>query len=354
MVLQMFQTEPIIYLQSHGTPWFTFLMVLITTLGSYAFLVAITVIITFGIDFKRGFLLFQLLIWTSLATEMLKLLVAFPRPDFVDNRVLNLEYGVKNTSHFQGNGHRGIFELPDKQVLKAFRIQEGLTVSSFGFPSGHVSVTTALWGGSAAIIDSKKVRLFTPFIILIVAFSRIYLGRHFIGDVLGGAILGLIILFLFTRFLKSSFRDDFFKTECFEFSLKRRNLLFYFVIFVIPILPIALSLVSDTVAGLYFGTNIAYLLIVRNGIPDDTGSTAQKTTRVFIALLLFGISGLILDFWFKPVGVIDTLQFTLTGFLKTFIPSSTVWVSVVICTKLGLYKREKGNLYIKKRPIYRS
>ena len=36
----MFQTEPIIYLQSHGTPWFTFLMILMTTLGSSSFLVA--------------------------------------------------------------------------------------------------------------------------------------------------------------------------------------------------------------------------------------------------------------------------------------------------------------------------
>lgn len=350
----MFQTEPIIYLQSHGTPWFTFLMILITILGSYAFLVAITVIITFGIDFKRGFLLFQLLIWTSLATEMLKLLVAFPRPDFVDNRILNLESGIRNTSPFQGNGHGGIFELPDKQVLRAFRLQETLNFSSFGFPSGHMSLTTVLWGGISTIFNSKKARIFTPIIILIMAFSRVYLGRHFIGDVLGGAFVGLVFLFLFTCFLKSSFRDDFFKKECFEFSLKSRNLLFCFVMFVIPIILTALSLVSDTVAGLYFGTSIAYLLIVRKGIPDDTGSTAQRTARVFIALLLFGISSLILDFWFKPVEVINSLQFSLIGFLRAFIPASTVWLSAVICTKFGLYKREKGNLYIKKKPICRN
>jgi membrane-associated phospholipid phosphatase len=200
----MFETEPIIYFQSNGNPWFTFFIILITTLGSSVFLVALTVIITFGIDFKKGSLLFQLLIWTGLATEVLKLLVAFPRPDFVDNRVLNLEYGVKNTSPFKGNGHGGIFELPDKQVLKAFRHQEAFTLSPFGFPSGHVSLTTALWGGSAAIFDSRIIRIFTPFMILIMAFSRVYLGRHFIEDVLGGVIVGLIFLFIFTRFLKSS------------------------------------------------------------------------------------------------------------------------------------------------------
>ncbi len=337
----MFETEPIIYLQSHGTPWFTFLLILITTLGSPAFLVAITVITTFGVDFKRGFLLFQLLIWTILVTEILKVLVAFPRPDFVDNRVLNLESGLKNTSPFKGNGPEGIFGLPDKQILKAFRLQEAFTLSPFGFPSGHVALTTALWGGNATIFNSKIIRIFTPFMIVVMAFSRVYLGRHFIEDVLGGAIVGLIFLFVFTYFLKSSLKVDFFKKESFEFTLKRQNLLFYFFMFAIPILLTALSLVSVGVAGLYFGTNVAYLLIVRKGIPDDAGSAAQRVARVFIALLLLGISSLILDYWFKTAGTINYLQFTLIGFLKTFIPASTVWASVAVCTKLGLYKRDK-------------
>ncbi|HML05431.1 MAG TPA: phosphatase PAP2 family protein, partial [Methanobacterium sp.] len=98
----------------------------------------------------------------------------------------------------------GIFKLPDKQVLKAFRLQESFTLSPFGFPSQHVSLTTALWGGTSIIFDSRIIRIFTPFILVIMAFSRVYLGRHFIEDVLGGAIVGLILLFLFTRFFKSS------------------------------------------------------------------------------------------------------------------------------------------------------
>ncbi len=347
----MFQTEPIIYLQSLGTPWFTFLMILITTLASSAFLIAITVITTFGIDFKRGFILFQLLIWTGLVTEILKVLVAFPRPDFVDNRVLNLETGVKNTSPFRGNEPGGIFRLPDKQVLKAFRLQEAFTLSPFGFPSGHVSLTTALWGGGATVFNSRIIRIFTPFMIVIMAFSRVYLGRHFIEDVLGGAIVGLIFLFIFTRFLKSSLKDDFFKRENFEFTLKRQNLLFYFFMFAIPIFLTAISLVSANVAGVYVGTNVAYLLIVRKGIPDDAGSTAQRVARVLIALLLLGVSSLILDFWFKTAGTINYLQFTLIGFLKTFIPASTVWASVAVCIKLGLYKRDKRSLKQRREPL---
>jgi hypothetical protein len=122
-------------------------------------------------------------------------------------------------------------------------------------------------------------------------------------------------------------------------------LLFYCFMFVILIIFIALSLISADVAGVFLGTNVAYVLIIRKeGIPDDTGSVAQRITRVFIALLLLGVSSLILDFWFKTAGTINYLQFTLIGFLKTFIPATTIWASVAICTKLDLYRRDKGSL----------
>jgi membrane-associated phospholipid phosphatase len=340
----MIQTEPIIYLQSLGTQWFTFLMILITTMGSSSFLVAIIIIAIFGVDFKKGFLLFQLLLWTGLVTEILKILVAFPRPDFVDNRVLNLEFGIKNTSPFSGNGLKGIFALPDKQLLKAFRLQEAFTLSPFGFPSGHVALTTALWGGSAIVFNNRTLKRMAPLVIVVMAFSRVYLGRHFIEDVLGGAITGLIFLVFFTHFLKSSLKDDFFRKESFELAFRRQNFLFYFFMFVIPIIFIALSLVSVDVAGVFLGTNAAYLLIIRKGIPDDTGSIAQRATRVFIALLLLGVSSLILDFWFKTAGTTNYLQFTLIGFLKTFIPASTIWVSLAVCTKLDLYKGESHQM----------
>ncbi|WP_054864853.1 hypothetical protein [Methanosarcina barkeri] len=78
-------------------------------------MVAIVVIVTFGVNFRKGFLLFQLLIWTGLITEIIKTIIAFPRPDYVDNRVLNLEYGVKSTSPFNGSGPDDVFELPDKK-----------------------------------------------------------------------------------------------------------------------------------------------------------------------------------------------------------------------------------------------
>lgn len=335
----MFQTEPILFLQSLGNDWFTFLMILITTTGSSSFLVVMIVTLIFGVNFKKGILLFQFLLWTGLITTVLKILIAFPRPDFVDNRVVNLESGTKNTSPFSGDEPEGIFKLPDKEVLKAFRLQEAFTRSPFGFPSGHVALTTVFWGGSAYIFNSRFIRRMTPLIIVVMAFSRMYLGRHFLGDVLGGAILGLIFLIAFTFFLKSSLKDDIFKKESFELTLRRQNIFFYSFMFIIPIIFAALSLVTADVLGFFIGTNLAYILIIRKGVPDDTGSTGKRAARVFIALLMFGAASLILDIELKTTGTVNYLHFTLIGFFKTFIPSLTLWVSAVICTKLDLYRR---------------
>ncbi|WP_229391478.1 phosphatase PAP2 family protein [Methanosarcina sp. DH2] len=343
----MFQTEPILYLQSLGTEWFTFLMVLITSMGSPAFFAGIIIITAFGIDFKKGFLLFQLLLWTALITEVFKVMIAFPRPDFVDRRVINLEDGIKNTTPFNGSGESGFFKLPDREVLKAFRLQEIFPDSPFGLPSGHVALTTALWGGTSSIFNSRTISRLAPAVVLLIAFSRIYLGRHFLGDVLGGAALGLIILIIFTRFLKSPLKDDFFKKENFEPVFRQKNLFFYSIMFLIPFLLTALYLISGEVAGYFLGTNAAYLLIMHKGLPEDTGDMWQRATRVFIALMLFGVSALVLDTGFDTTNTASYLGVTFIEFLKSFIPAFTIWISVSICMKLNLYGRDGVKEYAK-------
>jgi len=177
---------------------------------------------------------------------------------------------------------------------------------------------------------------------VLMAFSRVYLGKHFIGDVVGGAIVGLISIVVFEYFLKSSLKQDFFKKESFELAFRRENLFFYCFMFVIPIILVSFSLISShplsTDMGYLLGMNVAYLLIIRKGIPDDIGTAGQRATRVFIALLLFEVSKMILDCRFC------TNYLFAIEFLKTFIPTSTIWVSVVICKKFNLYRRNEESL----------
>jgi membrane-associated phospholipid phosphatase len=68
----------------------------------------------------------------------------------------------------------------------------GLThVGNASFPSGH----TATAFGTAALLSiftkNKNYSLLYLFAAMLVAYSRIYLGQHFLQDVLGGALIGV-------------------------------------------------------------------------------------------------------------------------------------------------------------------
>ena len=84
----MFQTEPIIFLQSFKNDFLTFFMRFISALGYEPYYVAICVIVLFGINFRKGFILTQIIIWAGIINSFLKQFFALPRPLHVDTNVL--------------------------------------------------------------------------------------------------------------------------------------------------------------------------------------------------------------------------------------------------------------------------
>jgi glycerophosphoryl diester phosphodiesterase len=66
--------------------------------------------------------------------------------------------------------------------------------TSYGLPSGHAQIAVTLWGLLAYELKDKWISLGALVLILLVCFSRLYLGVHDIEDITLGLLVGSLIL----------------------------------------------------------------------------------------------------------------------------------------------------------------
>ena len=79
-----------------------------------------------------------------------------------------------------------------KPVASAIAMAHG-----YSFPSGHCMISSTSWGGVAFLLRKRKfIATLIVLLILMVAFSRTYLGVHTPQDVLIGLLSGLIFVFV--------------------------------------------------------------------------------------------------------------------------------------------------------------
>lgn len=330
----MFQTEIMIALQSLQSEFLTWLIRQITATGYYSSVAAIVIMVMLGIDLRKGYLLFQIFAWTGVVSELCKGLFGLPRPFFVDSRVLCLEPTWDAVAALHAQGAPGFFALPPPGAVAAFRLQ-GL---SYGFPSGHVSGSIAMWGGLAVLFRSRWLAWLAPFLVSLIAFTRMYLGVHFLGDVLGGALLGGLMLFFAYRLVGAADgQQRFFASARIGAGAVLPAILYAACMFVLPLLLMVFSAVSPASAGFFIGLNAAFTLILRQGVPADSGSLPVRAARVLIGSLIF----LLLN-WGSAQGLarLDFLKGSWPVFIATGLGCFlTFWLTVRLCLRLGLYKK---------------
>ena len=73
------------------------------------------------------------------------------------------------------------------------------TAGGPGLPSGHAQNAAFFWGVLGLYVSKPVVWVACVTVILLVAFSRLYLGVHFLDDVLLGLALGAGMAFVATR-----------------------------------------------------------------------------------------------------------------------------------------------------------
>lgn len=168
----MFDIHPIIWLQSWASPALTAAMNGISTLGYTRAYIAITVLLAFGFKLRAAVPLLVIIALTGAFTDIAKTAASLPRPDS-DSRVQALSLWAQ--------------ELRQRDADTPTEVED-----SYGFPSGHVSAATAFAVGLAMLVGGRRWKWAVVVAwVAAMAVSRMYLGRHFLADVIGGVCVGL-------------------------------------------------------------------------------------------------------------------------------------------------------------------
>lgn len=150
------------FLQSYRTDIGDALFTGLSFLGSEEFFLLLFPILYWVVD-KRFTLRFALLFLLSTGlSDLLKIAFAQPRPD------------------------------PARVAVLA-------TETTNGMPSGHAQNAVATWGYIAYLSSQRWVWVSMVLLILGISFSRLYLGVHFIGDIVVGWLIGLLLMVGFIR-----------------------------------------------------------------------------------------------------------------------------------------------------------
>ena len=129
---------------------------------------------------------------TSLGDELFYLLL-FPFLLWCVDFYLGIRVGIIFLlSVYVNNGIKEIFQQPRPFDILP-EIQK-VHASGYGFPSGHAQSSMVVWGSIAYWKKQIWIRNLSVLLILLIGFSRIYLGVHFPTDILGGWLFGGLIL----------------------------------------------------------------------------------------------------------------------------------------------------------------
>jgi membrane-associated phospholipid phosphatase len=97
-------------------------------------------------------------------------------------------------SHYINSVVKLIFRLPRPSDPRLVLLR---TETSPSFPSGHAQSAVVNWGYLITRFRYKVFSIVAIVLILLIAFSRIYVGVHFPQDIVGGLLIGLLLLVVY-------------------------------------------------------------------------------------------------------------------------------------------------------------
>jgi membrane-associated phospholipid phosphatase len=280
------------------------IMEFFTFLGRTEFYMIFITFLYWIVDSTIGFRVFMVLLSTDIVSMAFKHLLHQPRPYWVGD-------------------------------VKQMGVE-----TSYGLPSSHASDSLSVWSYLAYVFKKRWLWITSVVIILLISFSRLYLGVHFPHDVVGGWLIGLGILFIFIRYEQRI--SDWLNSRSTNYQIVfgfAISILFIIIGLIVAavIAPTpdpdswvqfsteARSLTSYfTNAGAFFGAFAGFVLMKSHAYFQNGGSWLQKTGRYVIGIIGVVIALYGLDYIFSMI----TADESIPGYILRYIRYSTTtfWV----------------------------
>lgn len=181
---------------------------------------------------------------------------------------------------------------------------------NYSLPSGHSQSSAVFWGWLGVKIKTWWMGFLSASLIVLVGLSRIYIGVHWLGDVVIGWAVGLLLLFLLLRL----------EVPARSFLMKYKPILLYFGL-------IVFGLISMIITEFFSPVRIV-------GLEDNFGANGGLIIGLGIGLALenkyvnFEPSYKHVEKWRVAVRVIIglILVFTIMIVLSPILPSDVYWL----------------------------
>jgi hypothetical protein len=252
-------------------------------------------------------------LYTSVLNSWIKLYYGIPRPDHPAVESLLEESNVT-------------------ERLNPIRFE-----TSPSFLSGHTQGAVVVWGYLAYHIKMTWFRILAVLIILLIGFSRMYVGVHFPQDVIGGFIVGIIYLALWIL-LEPKVRE----------WLSRQTVIVRYALAVLVPLVIWFINPSEATAtpmGAAIGLGVGYILEGQTVNFSVTGSTWRRILRGAFGLVVILVSYFGLGYIF---GTFDESMGETMGTIWRLVRYAIIgfgggWFLPWLFVKIGLAESESVN-----------
>lgn len=263
-------------------PWAGAFFSVVTEMGGLVFIVSLLLVGYWTYRKREAMIITFILLVSIMANYWLKYAIGSPRPA---------------TSYWYGD----------------------IEAINYGAPSGHAQNSSTLYTWMAGKVKTWWMVLTSIILILMIGISRIYLGVHFLEDVLFGWAIGIAL----------GLATFYFEDQIADFASRIRSEYWYLILFIIGFVLVVLSSILPyppgdnfgAYGGLTMGAAIAFPLENRY-VKFELGQirTPRLIARVIIGLLLIigvmlGLSPILptSEIWLR------TLRYFIVAFVGVFL-----------------------------------